>query len=193
MDEQDNYLADFFRVDFFFKNYGLFINSILEKSSTELIEEISNSTNPSHYARIISIEDFFEYEKIYLNQGYKAIRSFRSVIIEKYLKEKYLNSNIVANIKKIKNSKNREIELFLVENSLDKEDVEKENYYLRHFAIEVKEPILKLLEKLLSENEFKNAGGGSNEEEKSNTFYYEKFFGESQLIRLELFRKNDDE
>lgn len=193
MDEQDDYLVDFFRVDFFFENYNLFIGSILEKSTDAQIAKILSNTKPVHYAKILPISAFFTYEKVFTHLDYKLIESFRSVIIEKHLREKYSNDSIIGNIKKIRNNKNQEVEIFLIENGLIDEEVAKENLLLRHFAIEAKESISNVLQAALSLNEFKNVGGGSNKEEKSSTLYYEKSFGELQLIRLELFKKDNND
>ncbi len=190
MDKKDSYLIDFYRTNFFFENYNLFINSILEKSSSIEIAKIFGGTKPVHYARILPISAFLKYEKAFLQLGYELTKSFRSVIIEKHLIEKYSRDNIVGNIKKIKNNKNQEIEIFLIENGLSDEEISQENLLLRHFAIESKESILNILQTALALNEFKNVGGGNNKEEKSSTLYYEKHFSKNQQIRLELFKKD---
>lgn len=193
MDEQDDYLVDFFRVDFFFKDYDLFIGSILEKFPDAQIAKILSNTRPVHYARILPTSSFFTYEKVFTDLDYDLFESFKSVIIEKHLREKYFDDSIIGNIKKIRNKKNQEIEIFLIENGLSDKEVAKENLLLRHFAIEAKESILNVLQEALLLNEFKNVGGGSNKEEKSTTLYYEKSFGENQLIRLELFKKDNND
>lgn len=191
MDKQDDYLLDFYRVNFFFENYKLFIRSILEKSSNIEIVKIFNNTRPVHYARILPTSAFLTYEKLFINLQYKLTENFRSTIVEKHLKEKYSNNSIIGNIKKIRNKKNQEIEIFLIENGLNDKEIIKENLLLRHFAIESKQSVLNVLQTALFLNEFKNIGGGKNKEEKSNILYYEKSFGKNQLIRLELFKKDE--
>jgi hypothetical protein len=192
-DKRNNFLLDFFRANFFFENYSLFIGSILAKSSDSQIDRILSNTRPVHYAKIMSVSAFFEYEKTIENHGYELTKVFRSTVIEKHLKEKYSNDNIIVNIKKIKNKKSQEIELFLIESDLNNEELEKENLLLRHFAIESKEPLIDSLQEALLLNKFNNVGGGNNKEEKSTILYYEKYFGENQLIRLELFKKDGND
>lgn len=191
MNKQDDFSLDFYRANIFFEDYKFFINSIFEKSSNIEITKIFNNTKPVHYARILPISSFLTYEKAFSNFEYKLVENFRSTVIEKHLKEKYLDDNIISYIKKIRNKKNQEIEIFLIENGLNNKEIARENLLLRHFAIESKKIILNDLEKALLLNEFKNVGSGSNKEEKSSITYYEKSFDKSQLIRLELFKKNE--
>jgi hypothetical protein len=181
---------DFFIVNSFFENYKLFIESVFPKVSYQSIKIILENTKPVHYARILSYSDFKEYEQFFLEHNYKIKQSFRSCIIEKYLKEKYLDNSVVVDIKKIIDQENKEIELFLINDSLDLEEINKENILLRHFAIEVNEPTRDELKKTLMLNGFKDAGGGSNKEEKSSTLYYEKIDNRGKMIRLELFKKD---
>lgn len=191
LNKKDDYSLDFYRANLFFEDYKFFINSILEKSSNIEIAKIFNNTKPVHYARILPISSFLTYEKSFANLEYKLIENFRSIVIEKHLREKYLDNSIISYIKKIRNKKNQEIEIFLIENGLNDREIARENLLLRHFAIESKKNILNDLKKALLLNEFKNVGGGSNKKEKSNITYYEKSFGKNQLIRLELFKKNE--
>ncbi len=190
MDRQDASLVDFFRVNFFFENYDLFIRSLFELSSESEISELIRGTKSIHYAEIVSAEAFFNHKLDFVNQGYELTNTFRSAIIEKLLREKYSNDNIVVNIKKVKDTKNQEIEFFVVESGLTNEQIKKENFLLRHFAIESEDLALKTLKECLLKNKFKEVGGGKNKQEKSSTLYYEKYLGKNQLIRLELFKKD---
>lgn len=192
LDKKDNPHLIFSRTNYFFKNYDLFIKSLLSNNlqNEEVINKIFQISKPVHYATFISAHDLQKYKNFFLKHEYQLNQNFNSVIIQRYLRTKYQDNHISAKIQKMKHCSNKEIEIFYIENGLDTEEIENENKLLRHFAIEIDQNNYQKLERLIIANDFQHVIGGSNDFEKSTINYYEKIFDNNDRIRLELFVKN---
>lgn len=190
LEESNNFANDFLRTEVFFENYSDFIDFVFLDQSVLTTDYIKNNSRAIHFSRIISFDDYPLYKKLFKKYGFLEKENFRSVILEKELRERYPKEKIVVNIQKIIDNESREIEVFIV-SGLSSSKIRQENLLLRHFAIEANEFIFDKLKESLLKNNFLIDGGGENKTEGSLVLYFRKKI-EGKNLRIELFRKRNE-
>ncbi|GEM_PF-6662454 len=177
---EDNYLSDFSRVNYFFKQFDEFLVSLLPNRPATL--------RPAHYARLLPKSAWPNYEKLFIKHGYSVSNRFPSTIVQAYFGKKYPRESISIEIVKISGVDKQEIELLVVDSKLDREIVEQENLNLRHFALTLEEKDFADFVNVLLQAGFKKVFSGNNQYEQSSTTYFQKNFDNNSL-RLEIFKK----
>lgn len=177
---EDNYLSDFSRVNYFFKQFDEFLASLLPNWPATL--------RPVHYARLLPKSAWANYEKLFGKHGYLVSNRFPSTIVQAYFGQKYPRESISIEIVKISGLDRQEIELLVVDSKLDQKIIEQENLNLRHFALTLEEKDFADFVNVLAQAGFKEVFSGNNQYEQSSTTYFQKNFGNNSL-RLEIFKK----